>query len=95
VSATADPLNPASYVKTGPVFAAANGVYGVGHNSFTVSPDGTEHWIVYHAKAGTAPGWDDRMLRAQRFTWNADGSPDFGTPTPTGTPVPVPSGQCR
>jgi GH43 family beta-xylosidase len=94
VSATANPLSPASYVKTGPVFTAANGVYGVGHNGFTVSPDSTESWIVYHAKSTQAPGWDDRVLRAQRFTWNADGSPSFGQPVATGTPVTVPSGQC-
>jgi GH43 family beta-xylosidase len=93
-SPTADPTSPASYVKTGPVFAAGNGVYGVGHNSFTMSPDGTEHWIVYHAKSTQTPGWNDRVLRAQRFTWNADGTPSFGTPTAPGIPVSVPSGQC-
>src|SRR3712207_3346909 len=33
-SATSDPMDSASYVKSGPVFASANGVYGVGHNGF-------------------------------------------------------------
>ena len=86
-------LSPASYVKTGPVFQAANGVYGVGHNTFTTSPDGREDWIVYHAKTGTASGWDDRVIRAQKFTWNADGSPNLGTPATAGEPLPLPSGQ--
>ncbi|HEU4565452.1 MAG TPA: glycoside hydrolase family 43 protein [Gemmatimonadaceae bacterium] len=92
----ADPMDPASWVKSGPAFVGAPqlGVYGVGHASFTTSPDGTEHWIVYHAKTRNAPGWDDRVIRMQRFTLNADSSPSFGTPVPGNTPIPVPSGQC-
>jgi GH43 family beta-xylosidase len=92
----ADPLNPASWVKSGPVFsgATAAGVHGVGHASFTKSPDGTEDWIVYHAKTTTTPGWGDRVIRMQKFTWNADGTPNFGTPVPGGTQIAVPSGQC-
>jgi GH43 family beta-xylosidase len=92
----ADPMNPASWTKSGPVFTGAPnaGVYGVGHASFTVSPDGSERWIVYHAKTQNAPGWDDRVIRMQKFTWNADGTPNFGTPVASGVPVLVPSGQC-
>ena len=93
---TADPLDPASWTKSGPVFTGAPtlGVHGVGHASFTVSPDGTEPWIVYHSKTQTAPGWDDRVIRMQKFTWNSDGTPNFGTPVASGIPVLVPSGQC-
>jgi GH43 family beta-xylosidase len=96
-SPTADPLNPAKWTKSGPVFTGlpSGGVYGVGHASFTVSPDGTENWIVYHAKSLNSPGWDDRKIRTQKFTWNADGTPNFGIPTATGAPVAVPSGQCQ
>jgi GH43 family beta-xylosidase len=90
----ADPLSPASWTKTGPVFQAANGVYGVGHNSFTVSADGTQDWIVYHAKLSQSPGWDDRVIRMQPFTWTADGAPTFGAPVASGTPLRVPSGDC-
>jgi GH43 family beta-xylosidase len=93
-SPTADPLNPASFVKTGPVFSGTTDVYGVGHSSYTTSPDGTEDWIVYHSKTSASPGWD-RVIRTQKFTWNADGSPHFGTPTPTGESVQAPSGQCN
>jgi GH43 family beta-xylosidase len=88
-----DPMNPASYVKSGPVFMPTAAVPGVGHGSFTVSPDGTESWHVYHAKTSAAPGWE-RVIRMQRFTWNADGSPDFGAPVPSGQPIPLPSGEC-
>src|SRR5215212_3681585 len=93
ISPDADPMNPANFVKSGPVFQAAPGVYGVGHNSFTTSPDGTENWIVYHSKVGLQPGWD-RVIRMQEFEWNADGSPRFGTPAPTGRAIPLPSGEC-
>ena len=89
----ADPLNPDSYVKSGPVFMPTGTVHGVGHGSFTVSPDGTENWHVYHAKTSTTPGWD-RVIRMQKFTWNPDGSPNFGSPVPSGQPIAVPSGQC-
>jgi GH43 family beta-xylosidase len=93
-SPTADPLNPGSYVKVGPVFSGTTDVYGVGHASFTVSPDGTEDWIVYHSKKDPAPGWN-RAIRAQKFTWATDGSPVFGVPVPTGEAVAMPAGQCR
>ena len=95
-SPTANPLSPASWTKVGPVFTGAPnlGVYGVGHASFTTSPDGTEPWIVYHAKSQSTSGWEDRVVRMQEFSWNADGTPNFGTPTPSNVPVLVPSGQC-
>ena len=95
-SPAADPLDPASWTKSGPVFTGAPnlGVHGVGHASFTVSPDGTEPWIVYHSKTQSAPGWGDRVIRMQKFTWNADGTPNFGTPVASGVPVLVPAGQC-
>ena len=89
----ADPMQPASWTKTGPVFAAANGVYGPGHNGFAKSPDGTEDWLIYHAKVDTGPNWN-RVIRLQRFGWRADGSPDFGEPVPSGQPLAVPSGEC-
>lgn len=89
-----DPLDPAGWEKSGPVFTGTDQVYGVGHASFTTSPDGTEDWIVYHSKANTTPGWE-RVIRMQPFGWKADGSPDFGTPVPSNTAIPVPSGQCE
>jgi GH43 family beta-xylosidase len=86
-------LDPASYAKSGPIFQSGNGVFGVGHNGFTTSRDGREPWMIYHAKTNTAAGWDDRVVRAQRFSWNADGSPNLGTPAPTGQRLPAPSGE--
>lgn len=35
----------------------------------------------------------NRSTSAQKFTWNADGTPDFGTPAALGTQLTVPSGE--
>jgi arylsulfatase len=88
----ADPLNPDSWEKSGPVFTGNKHVYGVGHACFTASPDGKEHWIVYHSKISRKPGWE-RDIRLQPFTFRPDGSPDFGKALPAGTVQPVPSEQ--
>jgi len=96
---TKDPMVKGNWVKSSlPVFyrnddVAANGVNGVGHNCFTKSPDETEDWIVYHVKSGNAGGWDGRYTFMQKFTWNADGTPNFGTPVGWGEKIPVPSGE--
>lgn len=89
----ANPLLPASWTKSGPIFTGNAGVYGVGHASFTSSPDGTQDWIVYHSKVSTSPGWD-RAVRMQPFTWSATG-PVFGEPAPTGTRIARPAGECK
>jgi GH43 family beta-xylosidase len=92
-AAAADPMAPANWIKSGPVFVGTASVYGVGHASFTTSPDGLEDWIVYHSKVDSTPGWN-RAIRTQKFAWHADGSPDFGTPVASGVPTRDPSGEC-
>jgi GH43 family beta-xylosidase len=96
-SAESDLMNPASWKKTpAPVFAAspAAHVYGTGHNTFFKSPDGNEDWIIYHANPESGEGCGRyRSPRAQRFTWNEDGTPNFGTPLPLNTVLEKPSGQ--
>ncbi|MBI1258179.1 MAG: family 43 glycosylhydrolase [Chloroflexi bacterium] len=91
-----DPLSGNSWVKNPePVFqrSDANGVYGPGHNGFFKSPDGTEDWIVYHANDSAMQGCGDtRTTRVQKFTWNADGTPNFGIPVSTGEDITAPSG---
>jgi GH43 family beta-xylosidase len=87
-----DPMDPASWKKTGPVFMGTEEVLGVGHCSFAKSPDGSEDWIIYHSKKTTQPGWD-RDIRMQLFGWKVDGSPDFGVPVPAGKPISRPSGE--
>jgi GH43 family beta-xylosidase len=93
-SSEADPMNPDNWSKKGPVFQGTETIHGVGHASFTTSPDATEDWIVYHSKKSTEPGWN-RDIRMQPFTWNEDGSPNFGTPVEVSRVLHVPSGQCE
>jgi GH43 family beta-xylosidase len=90
-----DPLSASSWTKKqDPVFQQGNGVFGPGHNGFFKSPDGTEDWIVYHANDSPSGGCDmHRTTRIQKFTWNADGSPNLGTPVSTSVDLPVPSGE--
>jgi len=88
-------LDSAAWKKsTVPVFkkSVENGVYAPGHNSFFKSPDGKQDWILYHAndEAGQGCGWH-RSPRAQPFTWNADGTPNFGEPMKAGVAIPIPS----
>ena len=69
---TANPLDPANWTKSGPVFTGNARVFGVGHASFVTTPDGSEDWIVYHSKKSAAPGWR-RNVRMQRFAWTPVG----------------------
>jgi len=90
-----DPMNPEDWQKNNErcVFYQNNlaQAYGVGHASFTKSPDGTEDWIVYHGMLDPTNGWSARTIRTQKFTWNQDGTPNF--PRPGYGPYAVPSGQ--
>jgi len=93
---TADFMDPASWAQhPAPVFTRydAHGVYGPGHNHFFRSPDGTEDWIVYHAKTTSEYTYRERSTRAQPFTWNPDGTPNFGHPLPLDQDIPVPPGE--
>ncbi|GGY74428.1 hydrolase [Streptomyces nitrosporeus] len=92
-----DPASASSWTKKPtPLFQRSdgNGVYGPGHNGFFTSPDGTESWIVYHANDSASDGCDNgRTARAQKFTWNSDGTPHLGTPLRLGASVSGPSGE--
>ena len=90
-------LDPASWTKYDHAFFKQKpeaGVFGPGHNGFFKSPDGKEDWIVYHANAESQQGCGrSRSPRIQPFTWNADGTPNFGEPVSTQAVIPKPSGQ--
>lgn len=76
-------LNPASWKKSAsPIFekSVEKKVYGVGHCSFIKSSDAKEDWIIYHGMERQDSGWKGRSARAQKFSWNKDGTPDFGVP---------------
>ncbi len=92
-----NPLSASSWSKKStPVFQRSDsaGVFGPGHNGFFTSPDGAESWIVYHANTSTSGGCGNaRTARAQKFTWNADGTPNLGVPQANGTVLAAPSGE--
>lgn len=90
-----NPLDPSSWVKDSkPLFRSSSSTYGVGHGCFVQSPDASEWWHVYHAKADPLPGWD-RNVFMQRFSFRQDGKPSLGSPVKPGAPLEVPSGSCR
>jgi GH43 family beta-xylosidase len=88
-------LDSASWIKNPePVFkeSLANSAYAPGHNSFFKSPDGREDWILYHANSAPGQGCGRmRSPRAQMFTWNSDGTPNFGEPVKAGAVLCIPS----
>jgi GH43 family beta-xylosidase len=84
----ADLLQPGSWSKSSePVFttSAERGVFGPGHNSFTVSEDGTRDLLIYHARNYREiegdPLWNpDRHTCVQPLQWDDRGMPVFGLP---------------
>lgn len=86
----ADLLDPRSWHKSPrPVFqtSEANQQYGPGHNSFTVSEDGLQDVMIYHARnykeIDGDPLYDpNRHTRAQTIDWDSEGFPVFGEPLP-------------
>ncbi|MGX5689085.1 glycoside hydrolase family 43 protein [Arcticibacter tournemirensis] len=92
-----DPMLRSDWVKTSsPVFAQnpAAGAYGTGHNAFFKSRDGKEDWIIYHARSlPNGAENNGRNVRIQKFTWNTDGTPNFGEPVKIGQDIKVPSGE--
>ena len=88
-------LDSSSWKKSSqPVFKASikNSVYAPGHNSFFKSPNGKEDWILYHAndEANEGCGWH-RSPRTQKFSWNKNGTPNFGEPVKEGVALNIPS----
>jgi GH43 family beta-xylosidase len=90
-----DPLSADSWVKSPePVFQGTDEVFSPGHNTFFKSPDGTEDWLIYHATDSSAGACDmNRSPRIQKFTWNSDGTPNFGSPAPIDADLIVPAGE--
>jgi GH43 family beta-xylosidase len=93
-----DLMDAGSWLKSSaPVFEQSpeNGVYGTGHNCFLKSPDGTEDYIIYHARSvkNDPPGTPDtRSPYLQKFTWDANDYPVFGKPLPASAILVKPSG---
>lgn len=88
-----DPMEPGSWVKATHVwFEGTRKVISPGHASFTVSPDGSEHWIVYHVARHPGAGWD-RQVHIQPFEFDAGREwPEIGNPVRAGQKIERPSG---
>jgi len=96
--AGADLLKPVAWRQHAqPVFERndAAAVFGPGHNGFFKSPDGSEDWIVYHAKTEAGYTYRGRTTRVQKFTWTADGMPNFGVPLGLDEVLDEPSNRVR
>ncbi|MCR5887581.1 hypothetical protein LRS06_07280 [Hymenobacter sp. J193] len=49
---------------------------------------------MYHANSNPNEGCvEKRNPRMQKFTWNADGTPNFGVPVAINQPILKPSGE--
>lgn len=87
----ADIMSPGAWSKSPePVFTSSpvTGVYGPGHNSFTIDEQGRDI-LVYHGRDYEAiegdPLYDpNRHTRVQRIYYRPDGTPDFGVPVGNG-----------
>jgi GH43 family beta-xylosidase len=91
-STDSNPMDPASWKKhPEPIFKSGSNVLAPGHHSFTKSPDDKEDWIIYHSARYSGAGWN-RQIRAQKFTWNADSTPNLGEPVDRNIPIQIPSG---
>jgi GH43 family beta-xylosidase len=81
-------LNPASWVKEGPVFDGHHASYGTASGVLVTSPDMTELWHVYHGTdclencvLKNNKTWVDRSIRAQKGGWSPSGDLVLGYPT--------------
>ena len=85
----ADLLDHASWTKSAqPVLQTCyeHGVYGPGHNSFTVGENDDDVMLVYHARTYTEivgdPLWNpDRHTFVKPLRWDGAGMPVFGRPS--------------
>ncbi len=91
-----DMCDASSWIKhPEPLLVAGNGVYGPGHASFFLSPDGTEVYCAYHGmkehneNATAAP----RYMNVQKVFFDETGYPVMGEAVGYGTDIPVPSGE--
>lgn len=96
--ANSDLLNPTSWKKSQrPVFKQSiqDSIFSTGSRCLIPSPDGKEHYLLYHAREipVDAPGSaDSRSPRMQKIKWKDDGSVYFGAPVPSNVYLNKPSG---
>jgi GH43 family beta-xylosidase len=73
------------------MFVGAN-IEGSGrHTSSAV--DRAHAWECQQGSRASRVAGSFQRCRAQKFTWNADGTPNFGTPVRLGVQLTAPSGE--
>lgn len=88
-----DLKNPRSWKKEPePVLCSENGVYGPGHNGFTVSADGTQDILLYHAARWQGAGWS-RSIRFGYLSFDRNGKIEKMRPAYSGISLQIPSGE--
>ncbi|TLS48651.1 glycosidase [Paenibacillus antri] len=83
------PLGPYKKFSKNPILAAdGTKVSGPGHHCVTVSPDGSELFIVYHTHTDPEAGGGDRQVCMDRMIFAEDGSVVVFGPTLSKQPAP-------
>jgi hypothetical protein len=73
-------MRPTAWIKHPKLICTSSiNVFGPGQQSFTKSRDDKEDWIIYHSARYSGADWN-RQIRGQKFTWNADSTPNLGEP---------------
>lgn len=80
--------------KETPILRSQNDVWGPGHNSFTVSPDGKEDIIVYHAARWGGAGWN-RSVRFGYVEFDESGKIMDIEPVSSEERIKIPSGDAK
>jgi GH43 family beta-xylosidase len=84
------PMGPFVKAPHNPILFSPNvEISGPGHNSVTISPDGSELFIVYHIHTDPQNPSGDRQVCIDRMGFREDGS--LYVTGPTYTPQPIPS----
>ena len=93
-----DPMNAVNWKKhQSPILVKGNGVFGPGHASFFMSPDGAETWCAYHGLVAHNEHHKPavRKPNLQKVKWTDDDYPILGVPTLRGVPIAAPSGEMK
>jgi GH43 family beta-xylosidase len=86
----ASPMGPFDKAAHNPVlFSTLPEISGPGHNSVTISPDGSEFFIVYHVHTDPHKPGGDRQVCIDRMGFRKDGT--LYVEGPTNMPQPAPS----
>lgn len=86
---SSEPLGPFTKYEANPIlFTDSEKISGPGHHSVTVSPDGSELFMVYHTHTDPKAGGGNRQVCMDRMAFREDGSIVVYGPTISEQPAP-------